>query len=264
MQLTAEQLKRFHEDGFLILPNLFSRAEVAALTGALPRLFAEETPANFREKQSGVVRTAMGLHLRDDTYARVVRHPRLVEPAMQILGDDRLYVMQVKVNVKAAFGGEVWQWHYDFATHHREDGVPKPLPLNLHILLDDVTEFNGPLWFVRGSHRHGPAPATLDTKTTSYPLWCVDTADVARLANEGGIVSAQGPAGTGLIFGDCLLHGSPPNMSPWNRRIFSLILNPVSNALTKQQRPDHQHHRDLTPVVPLADDCLLAGARRAG
>ena len=62
------------------------------------------------------------------------------------------------MNGKAAFGGDVWQWHYDFATHHREDGTPKPLALNLHIFLDDVTEFNGPLWFVRGSHRHGPVP----------------------------------------------------------------------------------------------------------
>jgi ectoine hydroxylase len=263
MQLTADQLKRFHEDGFLILPNLFSKAEVAALTGALPKLFAEDTPANFREKASGVVRTAMGLHQRDETYARVVRHPRLVEPAMQILGDDQLYVMQVKVNVKAAFGGEVWQWHYDFATHHGADGVPKPLPLNLHILLDDVSEFNGPLWFIRGSHRHGPAPSRLDTVTTSYPLWIVDNEDVARLANEGGIVAAHGGAGTVLIFGDTLVHGSPPNMSPWNRRIFSLILNPVSNAGRAERRPDWQHHRDLSAVVPLADDCLLAPAQAA-
>ncbi|HET6221281.1 MAG TPA: phytanoyl-CoA dioxygenase family protein, partial [Dongiaceae bacterium] len=156
MRLSPEQLRRFHEDGFLILPELFSAAEVAVLRGELPTLFAEETPANFREKGSGVVRTAMGLHLRNPVYARLVRHPRLVEPAMQILGDDKLYVQQVKVNVKAAFGGEVWQWHYDFATHRGEDGVPEPLALNLHILLDDVSEFNGPLWFIRGSHRHGP------------------------------------------------------------------------------------------------------------
>ena len=74
---------------------------------------------------------------------------------------------------------------------------------------------------------------------------------------EGGLVSALGPAGTGLIFGDCLVHGSPVNMSPWNRRIFSLILNPVSNAQTTFARPDYKHHRDFTPVVPLADDCLL-------
>jgi ectoine hydroxylase len=263
MRLSPEQLRHFHEDGFLILPELFSAAEVAVLRGELPALFAEETPANFREKRTGVVRTAMGLHQRNPVYARLVRHPRLVEPAMQILGDDRLYVQQVKVNVKAAFGGEVWQWHYDFATHLGEDGVPEPLALNLHILLDDVSEFNGPLWFIRGSHRHGPAPASLDTTTTSYPLWCVDNDSVARLASEGGIVSAKGAAGTGLIFGDCLVHGSPPNMSPWPRRIFSLILNPLANALTRPQRPDYQHHRDLSPVVPLADDCLLADARAA-
>jgi L-proline 4-hydroxylase len=258
MRLTDEQLARFERDGFLILPGYFSGPEVDVLRAALPPLLAEDRPENFRERTSGEVRTAMGLHLRSDVFARLVRHPRLVEPAMQILGDDRLYVQQVKVNAKPAFRGEVWQWHYDFATHHHEDGVPQPLALNLHVFLDDVTQFNGPLWFVRGSHRHGPAPAALDTQTTSYPLWCVERDTVARLAEEGGIVSATGPAGTVLVFGDCLVHGSPPNMSPWDRRIFSLILNPVANAYTKHQRPEHQHHRDLTPVVPLADDCLVA------
>jgi ectoine hydroxylase len=260
MQLTATQHEQFHRDGFLILPGLFSPAEVQALKDDLPRLNAEDTPANFREK-NGMVRTAMGLHLRSEVYAKAVRHPRFVEPAMQILQDDKLYVQQAKVNVKEAFGGDVWQWHYDFATHHAEDGVPKPLALNLHIFLDEVSEFNGPLWFIRGSHRNGPVPAALDTVTTSYALWVVDNATVAGLIRGGsGIVSAKGPPGTALIFGDSLVHGSPANMSPWSRRIFSVILNPVANALTKHNRPDYQHHRDLTPVTPLGDDCLLLKA----
>lgn len=258
MRLSDAQLSQFHADGFLILPGLFSDAEVEALRAPLPALFAPGAPENFAEKSSGIVRTAMGLHLRDATYAKLVRHPRLVVPAQQILESDALYIQQVKVNAKVAFEGEVWQWHYDFATHHGEDGVPDPLALNLHIFLDDVTEFNGPLWFIRGSHRDGPVGAALDTVTTSYPLWCVDRETVARLADAGGIVSATGTAGTALIFGDALVHGSPPNMSPWDRRIFSLILNPVSNAYTRQNRPEHQHHRDLSPVRPLPDDCLLA------
>ena len=137
MRLTDTQLARFHEDGFLVLPSLFSAAEVGALRSELPRLFAERRPENFREKKSDAVRTAMGLHLRSEICARAVRHPRLVEPAMQILGD-HLYVQQVKVNAKEAFSGDVWQWHYDFATHHGEDGVPEPLELNLHIFLDEV------------------------------------------------------------------------------------------------------------------------------
>lgn len=256
MRLSDAQLAQFDQDGFLVLPGLFSAAEVALLRARLPALFAADHPANVREKLSGEVRTAMGLHERDPVFAKLVRHPRLIEPAMQIAGPD-LYVQQVKVNVKAAFTGEVWQWHYDFATHHHEDGVRQPLALNLHVFLDDVTEFNGPLFFLPGSHKEGPAPATLDTETTSYPLWVVDRDGVAGMAARRRPVAATGPAGTALIFGDCLVHGSPSNLSPWPRRIFSLIVNPVANALGRGQRPDYKHHRDLTPVRPLSDGCLL-------
>ncbi len=133
----------------------------------------------------------MGLHLRDPLFARLVRDPRLVTPARQILDDDDLYIQQVKVNAKEAFTGEQWQWHYDFATHHREDGVPEPLALNLHIFLDEVTEFNGPLIFIPGSHRDGPAPTALDTTTTSYPLWTVAPEVVKPLAERAGCTARK-------------------------------------------------------------------------
>ena len=232
MRLTDSQVARFEDDGFLVLPSLFSAAEVEALRSDLPRLFAERRPENFREKESDAVRTAMGLHLRSEVYARAVRHPRLVEPAMQILGDD-LYVQQVKVNAKEAFSGDVWQWHYDFATHHGEDGVPEPLALNLHIFLDEVNEFNGPLVFIRGSHRRGPAPATLDTETTSYPLWVVDDETVTELIEAGGPGRGQGTARhQRSSSADILVHGSSINMSPWPRTIFSAHPEP------RLQRPD--------------------------
>ncbi len=124
----------------------------------------------------------MGLHLRDELFADLVRDPRFVEPAQQITGDPRPLREQVKVNAKEAFTGEQWQWHYDFATHHREDGVPEPLALNMHIFLDEVTEFNGPLIFIPQSHIDGPAPTSLDITTTSYPLWTVAPEDVQPLS----------------------------------------------------------------------------------
>ena len=257
MRLSEDQIECYRKDGFLVLPALFSGAEVALLRDAFQAVSAEDSPADIREKESRELRTAMGLHLRHEVFARLVRHPRLLGPAMQLAGE-RLYVQQVKVNVKAAFDGEPWQWHYDFATHHGEDGVPAPHALNLHVFLDDVTQFNGPLYFIPGSQRHGPAPARLDSTSTSYPLWVVDRERVGALVDEGGLVAATGPAGTGLIFGDGLVHASPGNVSPWHRRIFSLILNPVANALTRRDRPDYKHHHDLAPVTPLADDCLLA------
>ena len=256
MQLTQTQVDKFQQDGFLMLPDLFSRLEVDALRARMPGLFSESHPGNIREKFGNEVRTAMGLHLRDTLFAKLVRDARLVGPARQILGEP-VYAQQVKVNVKAAFSGAPWQWHYDFATHHSEDGVQQPLALNLHVFLDDVTEFNGPLYFIPGSHRLVTPPASLDTESTSYPLWVVDRDVVSKAVAVNGMVSATGAAGTGLIFGDTLLHASPNNISPWDRMIFSLILNPVSNALTRNQRPDHNHHRDLTPVQMLDQQSLV-------
>ena len=256
MKLSDGQIWEFGRTGFLVLPDLFSAHEVAVMCAALDAVFAQDSPANIPEKMSGEVRTAMGLHQRSPIFAKVVRHPRLMEPAMQLLGDGH-YIQQVKVNVKSAFDGEAWQWHYDFATHHEEDGVPEPLALNLHIFLDDVNEFNGPLYFIPSSHRYGPAPAKLDATSTSYPLWCVERTTVAELVAKHGLFSATGRAGTALIFCDCLVHASPPNLSPWNRRIFSLIANPIANRQTAMRRPDYKHHRDFTPVIPLSDDCLV-------
>src|SRR5271169_6393242 len=101
MKLSEAQLGDFGRDGFLVLPRLFSAYEVAILRAALDAAIAQDSLANIREKASGEVRTAMALHLRSPIFERLVRHPRLLEPAFQLLGEG-FYAQQVKVNVKAA------------------------------------------------------------------------------------------------------------------------------------------------------------------
>ena len=253
--MTDEQRETFERDGVVVLPERFTRAEVDEINALLDELMTEDVPQNIREKSSGAVRTAMGLHLRHELFHRLVNDPRLLAPAQQVLGNVPIYPQQVKVNVKDAFVGEQWQWHHDFGTHHHEDGVPEPLALNLHIFLDEVTEFNGPLMFVLGSHRDGPATSTLDTVTTSFDLWTVGPDVVGPLAERGGLSCPKGPPGTMLMFGDAIVHASPPNMSPWPRRIFSLIVNPVSNYQRSDRRADHFHHRDLTPLGASGASC---------
>lgn len=255
MRLNDDQLQQLDEVGFLVLPDVFSAAEIDLLRAQVPALMAQECPENPREASGGAVRNLLSLHRRNELYARLVRHPRLVAPAMQILGDDALYPQQVKINPKSGFDGAGFDWHTDFATHHKRDGVPQPLALNLHILLDDVTEFNGPLMFVPGSHKRDiPLQRSVDGQ--KWELWTVPRHAVAELVTELGMVSAKGKRGTLLIFGDRLLHVSGQNLSPFPRWIFSLILNPVANAATKDV-PEFAHERDRRPVQMLADDCLL-------
>ena len=68
-----------------------------------------------------------------------------------------------------------------------------------------MNEYNGPLYFIPGSHKLGPLPATLDTVTTSYPLWVANKENIAASIEEKGIVSATGTAGTLLIFGENII-----------------------------------------------------------
>ena len=145
----------------------------------------------MRERGGGAVRTAFGVHTYSDVYWRLSRHPRLVEPAMQVLGGT-VYIHQFKVNAKAAFDGDVWQWHQDYGTWSRDDEMPEPRAMNLAVFLDPVNEFNGPLMFIPRSHRRGRIEAGHDTDTTSYPLWTVDNETIERLVAEGRNRRAQG------------------------------------------------------------------------
>ncbi|MGE5617146.1 MAG: phytanoyl-CoA dioxygenase family protein [Bacillota bacterium] len=256
MKLTPEQIAQFERDGYLFFPSLFSREEMKVLTDEVPRLYAQHRPENVREKGSEAVRTNFAAHMYSAPFARLARHPRMVEPVTQLF-DEGVYMHQFKINGKAAFEGDVWQWHQDYGTWHRDDQMPEARAMNVAIFLDDVNEFNGPLMFIPGSHKAGVLPAGHDTSTTSYPLWTIDKDTIAKLVDKGGIVAPKGPAGSMILFHGCLVHASNGNLSPWPRVAVYLSLCAVSNHIRRFKRPEYIAHRDFAPIECLPDDCLL-------
>ena len=97
MKLTPLQVDRFHTDGYLFFPALFSPAEVAVLTAEVPALYARREAFNVREKGSDAVRTNFAAHLCSAPFARLARHPRMVEPVQSLFGEP-VYMLQFKVN----------------------------------------------------------------------------------------------------------------------------------------------------------------------
>ena len=71
-----------------------------------------------------------------------------------------------------------------------------------------------------------------------------------------GMVAPKGPPGTVLMFHSTLVHGSPGNMSPFDRTIVYLSLCHVENHIRRFARPEWIAHRDFTPIACLDDDCL--------
>ena len=265
MQLNAEQLKAFDEQGYVFFPSCFSEDEIALLRVEADKILKLDRPEVWREK-SGAPRTAFAAHKFNKVFEVMARHPRLVEPLMQLFGEP-VYVHQFKLNAKAAFEGDVWQWHQDYGTWARDDAMPEPRAMNIAIFLDDVLPINGALMIIPKSHKQGVLAAGHDKTTTSYPLWTLDKDTVTRLAREAagpdgvGIVAPTGKAGSVLMFHGNLVHASPPNITPYPRKIVYLTLCAVSNHITKFTRAEWITHRDFTPIEMVDDDALLEYAR---
>ena len=261
MKLNKRQLSEFEKEGWIFLPDVFSQREINILMKEVPKIFAMQRKEVWREKNRESVRTAFAAHKYNQAFRALAAHPRLIEPVMQLVNGP-VYMHQFKINGKAAFDGDVWQWHQDYGTWFNDDLMPTSRAMNIAIFLDDVTEFNGPLLFIPGSHKKGVIKASHDLTTTSYPLWTIDNQLISELVDRaggqnGGIVSPKGKAGSMIVFHSCLVHASSNNLSPFNRISVYLSLCAVSNHIRRHKRKEYIAHRDFTPIECLPDDCLI-------
>ena len=143
MQLTSQQLRQFDEEGYLFLPGCFAEEEVAVLRDEAEQIYATDRQEVWREK-TGAPRTAFAAHTYNEAFRLLGHHPRLIRPVEQVFGE-QLYMHQYKINAKAAFEGDVWQWHQDYGTWARDDGMPEPRAMNIAVFMDEVMPINGPL-----------------------------------------------------------------------------------------------------------------------
>ena len=259
MKLTQAQIDAFNDQGWLFLPELFNLEEVALLAREAENIYAAKRPEVWFEK-SGAPRTAFAAHLYNEAFGLLGAHPRMIDPVEQIFGE-KVYMHQFKINAKSAFTGDVWQWHQDYGTWARDDGMPEPRAMNISVFVDEVLPINGPLMLVPRSHKEGVLKAGHDLSTTSYPLWTLDNATVERLVRQGGIVTPTGKPGAVLMFHGNLVHGSAGNITPYPRKIVYLTLNAVSNYIRTPTRPEWIAHRDFRPIDPVPDGALLDHAR---
>ena len=234
--------EHYEEAGYVILDRAFSPDEIEDMNAECARLLADKAPGTVFESDGETVRALHGCHLVSELFDSVVRDPRLLTFAKQVLGDD-IYVHQFKINYKSAFGGDVWPWHQDTVYWVKEDGLRGQTLTNAMIFLDEVTEFNGPLYFIAGSHKEGLLDGTdhlfsydADNKdhwTAGFGAdlkYTLSHDTVQRLVRNGELVCPKGPVGTVLFFDGNTVHGSSHNMSPYGRRMLIITYNRCSNA----------------------------------
>jgi hypothetical protein len=74
--LTPEQLKKYHEDGYLVVHNLLTEGEVDAFV-------------NYEATQYPEWRNSLHNHKKDQQWASIAKHPRIVGIIKQILQSEK-------------------------------------------------------------------------------------------------------------------------------------------------------------------------------
>jgi len=267
--LEPGQLASYEHNGFLLMPDLFAGDEAQALLDEVRQLCADPAIAAMdeaiAEPGGQAIRSIFRVHQLGQAVSRLVRDPRIVDVARQILGSE-VYVHQSRANMKPGFEGREFYWHSDFETWHIEDGMPRMRALSCSILLTDNTACNGPLMLVPGSHQQfiackGRTPQDhYKTSLRQQEYGVPDRLSLQLLVEQGGVQAMTAGAGS-VVFFDCnTMHGSAGNISPLPRANVFVVYNSVDNTLRAPghglaPRPEYIAARNaVEPVHPL--ECL--------
>ena len=120
--------------------------------------------------------------------------------------------------------------------------------MNIAIFLDEVMPINGALMLIPKSHKKRRAGRR--TRQGHHVVSAMD----ARQGNGDAACRRRRHRGADrktrsvLMFHGNLVHASPPNITPYPRKIVYLTLCAVSNHITKFTVEEWIAHRDFAPL----------------
>ncbi len=280
MELSKKEIRMYQENGYLLLQNVFDQNELDVMHKEKEMLVADKEydPRKILEK-NGVVRSFYAPDFTSELFKKIVRSKRMVNPSKQLLNDE-VYAHQTKLNNKEALHGDTWPWHQDYVFWKNDDLMPDCKVLTAMIFMDDVTEFNSPLFVVPGSHKIGVFENEFQTNDlsnesgeflkyqNSKPYMSALTANlkytlkqeiVNNIIREKGIKSMVGKAGSVLFFHGNLFHASTNNLSPWSRNSFLITYNSINNKLKTMSnpRPDFIANRNFEVITPIDEEKIV-------
>ncbi len=244
---TPDERRAFDDAGFFVRRGQFRAEEVDVARAALERLYATALTLRATGEHDGAffalgpladgavaVQRVVWAGGAEPALLRLSEDARLVAPALALLGTPRCEQLLCQAHYKMPNDGVAFDWHQDI--QHRDKGndtwrdvTGRGSFVQTILLVDDMTEANGPLQFL-------PADAvTLDA--TGRLERGAPPIDAARAT------AVTGRAGDVLFFGPYAVHGSSPNQSPWPRRV--LINGYAAPGANRRHYPGREAGRVL-------------------
>jgi phytanoyl-CoA hydroxylase len=216
--LTPSQIQHYKELGYLVVPDVLDRDELAKVRQTVDDIVAGARNVtkhteiydleDTHSQPAPRVRRIKTPHKHFPLFADLVRHPRIIEILADLIGPD-IRLHGSKLNMKSAGFGAAVEWHQDWAFYpHSNDDV-----LATGLYVDDCGLENGPLLVLPGTH-NGPV---YDHHANGYFSGAIDPQ--LQQLNYRAAVPLTGRAGSMTIHHARLVHGSALNTSPKPRRL---------------------------------------------
>ena len=245
--LTAASVEFFETNGYLLVEDVIDAPLLARLRSDFAG-WVEESRGHdkaFGETKDGRPRfdfeedhTAERPALRrvasplevSEAYLEAVQAPRLVGAIADLIGPN-VKLHHCKINSKLPRTKTLVKWHQDFPfTPHSNDDLVTAL-----VMIDDVTDENGPLEIWPGTHT-GPI----------HDLW-QDGRFTGAVPDDFSVLCQEnakrciGRAGSACLMHTRLLHGSAPNHSPEPRTLFVAVYS-AEDAVPLAENPLPSHY----------------------
>lgn len=210
--LSAEQVARYHENGFLCPIDVLSADEAAENRQALESL-EHEFDGKLPKPVGQYLRSAS--HLSTDVPVRIASDPRILDKVESILGPDIL-MWGCEYFIKEANSTQIVSWHQDL-TYWGMDGSDHEV--TAWVALSPATSESGCMRFVPGSHKESLVPHE-DTLAANNLL--SRGQEIAVEVDEEDAINAALQPGQMSLHHGRLFHASGPNTS--NDRRIGLVI----------------------------------------
>ena len=249
-QASEKHKAEFDEQGFIVVPGLFSKAEAQQLGEAARSDARTWNDASERADADGA-RTLLAVRddLGDDIYSSIVRSRRIVD-AMSVFLDDETYHYHHKLMLKEPKVGGAWEWHQDYGYWYNY-GCLFPQMASCYIAIDPAVKTNGCLQVLPKSHKLGRMDHGKVGGQTG-----ADPERMPAILERFELVYVEMEPGDGLFFHGNLLHRSDRNTSDDPRWSLICCYNAKSNSPYEVKR-----HNGYKPLDIVEDDSVFAARR---
>ena len=249
MKISENQLQSFNRDGYLILKNFFSNAEIDKLYEVALQDDAMRKNALDLNDQSGR-KTKLSLWFTpgNDVFGYMTRSKRIIEVIKPLLDSDSpVCHFHSKLMQKEPRVGGAWEWHQDYGYWYKNQFMFPDQLISVMVALTEANKANGCLQVIKGSHKLGRVNHGFAGEQVGADMVFVNNA-----LKTMELVYCELQPGDALIFHSNLLHRSEANLSDKPRWSIISCYNSQSNLAYNETSIAYK-----VPVSVVPDEAIL-------